>query len=124
MRRDPAGHEIEALVRIGKAFGGVLPGFHDEAAFGREFTGAVEHRLGEIGEGDLVSEAGEMQPRVPAARCHIEHAGLVGKRDFFEGGGDIGDIGENMSPAVTLTLPGELFLGGLLHVIKFHRLKR
>src|SRR5688572_1822858 len=57
MRRDPATHEIECLIRKGKLFCWMHPRFQSQPAFPRGFHCPVEHRLGDVTDGNLMTQA-------------------------------------------------------------------
>ena len=80
----------------------------------------IEHRLRDVAECHVVSEAREEQTGVSAARCHVEHFGGLRKRDVLKRGANVIDFFEDVPLAISIALPGELFLRRALHFVQVH----
>ena len=91
-----------------------------EAAFGGGPGSLVEHGLGEVGQRDVVSATGEIDPGVSAAGSHIENFGTGRERHAFGRGANVVHIFQDVALAVAMALPGELFLGGTLDFVEIH----
>jgi len=91
-----------------------------QAALDRRLCNTVEHRLGDVGQCHMVAETCEEQPGVTATRCDIQHFGAPRQFYLLGRSAHIFDVFQNVSRTITMTLPGELFLGGALDCVEFH----
>lgn len=110
MCRDPAGHEIEARVGVGKFLRRMLLRGDLEAPLGRPFPRPLEHRRREIADRYVVAQTGQVKSRVSRASRHIEHSRPRRQDDLFQRRLDIGYIGQDMPGSVFPALPRELLL--------------
>jgi hypothetical protein len=81
---------------------------------------AVEHGLGEVGQRHVVTQAGEVESGVTATGGNIENFGAGRKRHFFGGSANVIDVLQDMTLAIAVALPRELFLGGALDFVEVH----